>query len=76
MAGERETTLEELLSDPIIRQVMASYGVQIDEIRCLFRTVGVRNSKLEPAREAAGRSRLRPATGDRRAPTAGHGLCA
>jgi hypothetical protein len=53
MTGERETTLEELLREPIIRQVMASYGVQIEEIRRLFREVRVRSlPSLQPLERA------------------------
>jgi hypothetical protein len=43
MTGERETTLEELLREPIIHQIMASYGVHVEEIRRLFREVRVRS---------------------------------
>jgi hypothetical protein len=40
---EREATLEELLEEPIIGQIMASYNVHIDEIRRLFREVRIRS---------------------------------
>ena len=43
MSGKSETTLEELLREPIIRQLMASYGVRGDEIRDLFRGVRTRS---------------------------------
>ena len=53
MTGARETTLEELLREPIIRQVMASYGVRTDEIRRLFRDVRVRSLQRLERAEAA-----------------------
>jgi len=43
MSGKSETTLEELLREPIIRQLMASYGVRGEEIRSLFRDVRTRS---------------------------------
>jgi hypothetical protein len=43
MWGEREATLEELLREPIIGQIMASYNVHVDEIRRLFREVRARS---------------------------------
>jgi hypothetical protein len=57
MSSEREATLEELLREPIIRQVMASYGVQADEIGRLFREMPMREphryQSLDRAKEAA-----------------------
>ena len=39
---QHDSTLDELLSDPIIRQVMASDGVRIDEIRHLLQQARAR----------------------------------
>ena len=47
----RNSTLNELLSEPIIRQLMASDGVRIDEIHRLLREARARmlpNQSSEP----------------------------
>jgi hypothetical protein len=54
MSGREETTLEELLREPIIRQLMASYGVGGDEIRSLFKDVRTRSV---PTHQPADRDR-------------------
>lgn len=38
----REATLEELLSEPIIRKVMARDGVRVDDIRSLMKQASIR----------------------------------
>lgn len=43
MLSNTEPTLDDLLNEPIIRQVMASDGHTPEEIRTLFRTVRQRN---------------------------------
>lgn len=42
MMDLREPTLEELLNEPIVRQLMLSDGVSADEIRLLMRTAAAR----------------------------------
>jgi hypothetical protein len=42
--NQREPTLDELLNEPIIRQVMLSDGVRADDIRELLRTAGDRDA--------------------------------
>lgn len=42
MAHQREPTLEDLLSEPIIRKVMAVDGYTPDDIRTLMRGAGAR----------------------------------
>lgn len=44
MAHEREPTLDDLLSEPIIRKVMAVDGYTPDDIRTLMRRAGARES--------------------------------
>ena len=46
MTDQHETTLEELLSDPVILKVMARDGVRGDDIRYLVRQV--RSRMREP----------------------------
>lgn len=43
MADLREATLEDLLSDPVVQQVMASDGVRADDIRQLIKQVSIRS---------------------------------
>jgi hypothetical protein len=45
MMDQREPTLDELLSDPIIQQVMASDGVQADDIRFLMEKATVQQGR-------------------------------
>ena len=50
MTDQHETTLEELLSDPIILKVMARDGVRGDDIRHLVRQVRSRMGEpMHPA---------------------------
>jgi hypothetical protein len=42
LSSKHQAVLEELLTDPIIRLVMASDGVHADEIRRLFKEVSTR----------------------------------
>lgn len=42
MVDQREPTLEDLLGEPIIRQIMASDGVDADDIRLLMRIAAAR----------------------------------
>ncbi len=54
MTGEREATLEELLREPIIRQLMASDHVRSAEIRRLLRGIRVESPKdPQPSTETA-----------------------
>ena len=57
MAEQREATLDELLSEPIILTVMASDGVRSSDIRRLMRRVRAREEQNAPrfAREAGRR---------------------
>jgi hypothetical protein len=51
---EREATLDELLSEPIIRKVMANDGVRAADVRRL-----VQQASERPGREVGSRVRLR-----------------
>jgi hypothetical protein len=44
MMDQREPTLEDLLSEPIIQQVMVSDGVRADDVRYLMQTAQARPS--------------------------------
>ncbi|RWO24630.1 MAG: hypothetical protein EOS09_12985 [Mesorhizobium sp.] len=44
MTQEREATLDDLLSEPIILAVMAIYGHTADDIRHLMHQVGARKT--------------------------------
>lgn len=44
-----EATLEELLSDPIIRKVMARDGVRVDDIRHLMKQASIRMAHRQGA---------------------------
>ena len=44
MMDQREATLDELLSEPIIRQMMARDGVRASDIRQLMRQAKVRRT--------------------------------
>lgn len=44
MMDQREPTLEDILNEPIIRQVMLSDGVSADDIRLLMRTAAARQN--------------------------------
>lgn len=57
MAEQREATLDELLSEPIIMSVMACYGVRAADIRQLVRNVSARE---ELARQMRGLNANRP----------------
>ncbi len=57
MAEQREATLDELLSEPIIMSVMARYGVRDADIRQLVRNVSARE---EQARRTRGFETNRP----------------
>ena len=62
MTDQHETTLEELLSDPIILTVMARDGVRGDDIRYLVRQV--RSRMREPMHPASlARNTARPQAG-------------
>jgi hypothetical protein len=45
MTDQREPTLDELLSEPIIQQVMLSDGVRADDIRYLMRKATIRHGR-------------------------------
>jgi hypothetical protein len=42
MTDQREPTLEDILNEPIIQQVMLSDGVNADEVRLLMSTAAAR----------------------------------
>lgn len=56
MADLREATLEDLLSDPVIRAVMASDGVRVPDIRQLMKQLSIRTRRQcdisQPIRQA------------------------
>jgi hypothetical protein len=45
MTQEREPTLDDLLSEPIIQTVMETYGHTADDIRHLMHQVGTRKKR-------------------------------
>jgi hypothetical protein len=45
MTDQREPTLEDILNEPIIQQVMLSDGVSADDIRLLMRTAAARQNR-------------------------------
>lgn len=46
MTREREPTLEELLNDTLIRQVMATDGYSPDDFRSLFKKAGAPDVRI------------------------------
>jgi hypothetical protein len=49
MINQCEPTLEELLDEPIIQQVMRSDGVEADDVRFLMQAAGILRSRREDA---------------------------
>ena len=56
MMDQREATLDELLSEPIIRKVMARDGVRASDIRRLMRQAKVRRTLARTIRGMGGRT--------------------
>jgi hypothetical protein len=55
MMDQCEATLDELLSEPIIRKVMARDGVRASDIRRLMRQAKVRRTHARMSCETGGR---------------------